>query len=256
MKYQAVLGETYTQSERSILRLGGLLTAVVALLYVTVTVMIAVDPVGMYIAGGEGFGTLLHRPYINIIWRLLFAVLYILNIAVVVALNVYVGKGNERHAGVLTWSKICMLFGLLLGAANWVHFVEVTRVMLQQYAAGFTLEEITAPHYFPLDPYFLWTWGLFGVGYLATNLVALRSNRFSRKQCILGIVASVQCIVLVLSYISQIAVSIAGMSYSLMMLVAGTLGGVTGPLYCFGCRKYFRAAAQASASEEREAAAG
>ena len=60
------INSSFSPKERSILTVGGIATAVSAIIYFVITVLIAIDPVGMYISGGEGFDTLLNNPYINV----------------------------------------------------------------------------------------------------------------------------------------------------------------------------------------------
>ncbi len=233
--------EVFSERERSMLKVGGIATAVSAFLYLTITIMIAVDPVGMYISGGEGFGTLLDNPYVNVIWRLLFAFNNILNIMIIPAFVLYMAKQNDKYFGILNFAKWIMLAGATLAAVNWVHFVEVTQVMLNEYKAGFSMEQITGPHYFPIDSYFLWTWGMYGLGFLITNIIGLKTGKFSKKMGILGVICGCQLVSLVIFYISGAAVTIGGTQYSLMMMSAGFLGGITGPIFMFSCKKYYLA---------------
>lgn len=231
--------EGVSEKERSVLKLGGIATMISAVLYFIITIMIAVDPVGMYISGGEGFETLLKNPYVNVTWRLLFAFNNVLNIAIIPAFVFYVGRNNDKFHGILSFAKWIMLAGVTFAAVNWVHFVEVTSVMLNEYRAGYTMEAITGTHYFPIDSFFLWTWGMYGLGFLITNVIGFKTGKFSPKMGILGIICGCQLVSLVLFYISGLSVSLGGTPYSLMMLSAGLLGGITGPIFMFNCKKYY-----------------
>ncbi|RDY30276.1 hypothetical protein [Lachnotalea glycerini] len=230
-----------TVRERSILKFGAIFTVISAILYFIITVMIVIDPVGMYISGGEGFETLLNNPYINIGWRALFALQNIISIIVIRAFTLYVAKGNDKHYGLLSFCNIIMTAGVFIAAINWVHFIEVTKIMLNQYQAGISMDIITGIHYFPIDSFFLWTWGMYGLGFLCTNLIALITGKFSKKMGILGIICGSQLILLVIFYIKGASIQIAGVPYSLMMLCAGLLGGITGPIFMFSCKKYYLA---------------
>ena len=230
-----------SEKEKSVLKIGGIATAVSAVLYFVITVMIAVDPVGMYISGGEGFDTLLNNPYINVTWRLLFAFNNMLNIAIIPASILYVQKNNDKFYGILNIAKWIMLAGVTLAAVNWVHFVEVTRVMLNQYLNGMSMDAITGTHYFPIDPFFVWTWGMYGLGFLITNFIGWKTGKFSKKMGVLGVICGCQLISLVVFYIFGAAVTLGGVKYSLMMLSAGVLGGITGPIFMYSQKKYYLA---------------
>lgn len=235
------INSSFSPKERSILTVGGIATAVSAIIYFVITVLIAIDPVGMYISGGEGFDTLLNNPYINVTWRLLFAFNNMLNVLIIPAFVLYVSKNNDKFFGLLNAAKIFMLSGVVLAAVNWVHFVEVTKIMLNQYKAGISMDTITGIHYFPIDSFFLWTWGLYGLGFFITNLIGLLTGRFTKKMGILGVICGLQLMLLVVFYIGGVAVAIAGVQYSMMMICAGLLGGITGPVFMFSCKKYYLA---------------
>lgn len=233
------MNESMNDGEKSILKLGGIITVAAAVLYIVITVMIAVDPVGMYMAGGEGFDKLLNNPFINIGWRGLFALQNILNIIIIKAFYTYVKKNNEKYLGILSFSNIIMTSGAILAAVNWMHFIEVTMIMLNQYKAGVPMEQIVGIHYFPIDSFFLWTWGFYGLGFLTTNAIAFYTGKFSKRMGVLGIICGLQLISLVIFYITKASVNLGGMEFSWMMLSAGLLGGITGPVFMYSCRKYY-----------------
>lgn len=234
----SVLSEM-NEKEKSVLKIGGICTAISAFMYLAITILIAIDPVGMYISGGEGFDMLLNNPHINVTWRILFALNNMLNVAIIPAFILYVGKKNDKYYGLLSIAKTIMLAGAILAAVNWIHFIEVTYLMFLQYNAGVTMDVITGTHYFPIDSFFLWTWGLYGLGFLFTNIIALITKKFTKKLSILGIICGCQLISLVVFYINGTGINIAGTSYSLMMMSAGLLGGITGPIFMFSCKKYY-----------------
>jgi hypothetical protein len=220
----------YKKSERSILEFGSQISSIVGILYVVVTVLIAIDPMGMYI-GNESIEKLVESPYINSSWRILFAIICLLNIGFFNSFSTACRIRNEKYTAIIKWITTLASGAMVIAAVNWVHFVHVTRLIVEQYLSGMSFEEISATYYFPIDSYFVWTWGVFGLYFVIMNFIALKTKLLSKKISWVGIACGVDLILMVIAYIFALAIDIGGVELSLMIVLSGLVGGIGAPIY-------------------------
>ncbi|OPZ94374.1 MAG: hypothetical protein BWY74_00621 [Firmicutes bacterium ADurb.Bin419] len=218
------------KSERSILEFGTKISFIVGILYVVVTVLIAIDPMGMYIAN-ESVEKLVENPYINSSWRIIFAIICLLNIGFFNSFSVVCRTRDEKYTGIIQWITTLAAGAMVVAAVNWVHFVHVTRLIVEQYLRGMSFEEISGTFYFPIDSYFVWTWGVFGLYYVIMNFIALKTQSLSKKISWVGIACGIDLILMVMVYIFGITIDIGGVELNLMIVLAGLVGGIGAPIY-------------------------
>jgi hypothetical protein len=219
-------------SESSILKLCWIFSLVIGVLYILVTIGIAVDPMGMFI-NGESVEILIKHPLINCLWRILFAIIGVLNIGFINALSKLVRSQAEKWEGVLQWSTIIGIASGIIAALNWIHFVQVADVFGRLYRQGSSFEEIGKMILLPLDPYFIWSWGGFGFCMLILNLVGLKNSKVIKGLGYLGVFIGLDLIFMVISYILELTIDIHGYKLYVIIIDAAVLGLICGPVYHF-----------------------
>lgn len=225
------------EAEHSIIRLGSYAGNVVAILYIVVSLLIAVDPVGMYIDSSENLGSLMLAPYINIIWRILFALLSFISIMLINAMATFGRCGSGKGAGIVEFARYIMIASLVIATLNWIHFVHVTSVLLDLNAQGISSE---GTYYFPIDSYFVWSWGVYGLGLVLLCCVFMRNGIFTKRMGIAGLFCGVESMSTVVLYVMGVEVNIAGIPFNGMILMAGILGFFTAPIFISMLAKYMR----------------
>jgi hypothetical protein len=229
----------FDAEEKSVVKFGSIITIVVGVLYFVVAVMIGMDPVGLYLGSVENYRNLMETPTLNMIWRVLFATLCLLSIAYCNALTTYVKKGVEKYAGIIKWIHVLLVASMIISAMNWIHYIHMNSVAIGLYREGTTYEALINERHFPTDSYYFFSWGVYGFGYFVLNIIALIEKKFSKKMCWLGIVVGLQCMTMVFVYVSGFDFVVFGVSLNLMIVISGTLAGITAPIYHFASRKYF-----------------
>lgn len=229
----------FNEEETSILKFASIITMVVGGLYILVAVMIGLDPVGLYLGSVENYRNLMETPTLNMIWRVFFALLCLLSIAYCNALCLYIKKGSEKYSGIIKWIYVLLVASMIISAMNWIHYIHMNSVAIDLYRNGTTYEELINERHFPTDSYYMFSWGVYGFGYFVLNIIALLEKKFSKKMCILGMVVGVQCMTMVTVYIGGFDFELFGVPLNLMIVISGTLAGITAPIYHFSSRKYF-----------------
>ncbi len=225
----------YQKSERSIFKLGMILSLVLGILYFFVTFFIAIDPVGMFFEG-EGSTTFASTPYINCIWRSLFALICILDIGFFSALTLFFKKNNEDFEGPIRWLSTLVTAAMVVGALNWMNFVKQVEVIFGAHNRGVTIETI----YLPIDSYFIWTWGFFGAYLIFMNYLGIRNRSISKKMGWLGTAIGIISILMIVFYANHKFIDIYGYKLNIIIICGALLGGILGPIYHFSFVKYLK----------------
>lgn len=225
----------FNKSERSILKMGLVISPILGILYLLLTFFIAIDPVGMFF-DGEGSATFATQPYINCTWRSIFALICVLDIGFFSALTLFFKKNNENFEGAIRWLSTLVTAAMVVGALNWMNFVKQVEVISEAYKRGVIVETI----YLPIDSYFIWTWGFFGAYLIFMNYLGIRNKSISKKMGWLGTVIGIISILMIVFYANHKFIDIYGYKLNIIIICGALLGGILGPIYHFNFIKYLK----------------
>lgn len=227
------------QEYQSYMRAGRNISIVAGVVFILVSIGIAVDPLGL--AFGYDMDFLLKIDItISVIWRLLFAVIGLLNISFSISVGKLILSKDATNVALVNWVVILGIASGIISAMNWIHYVHIATLYQTLAKSGWDMTAIRTVPAFPIDSFYFFSFGGLGIFMVISNTIGVISNQIKKSLGVWGIITGVCSMFVFISYAFDFKIPLPVGNLSLMIVFGGLTGGILGPVYYFRISKVFK----------------